>query len=737
MGLDRIGKYRILGKIGEGGMGEVYRAHDPLLNRSVAVKTISRGAGDAEFRQRFQREAQAVARLNHPNVVTVYDFGEEDGVTYMAMELLEGRDLKELIASGRLASLAEKLAVMEQVCDGVGFAHAKGVVHRDLKPGNIHVQPSGQVKVLDFGLARLAASDLTRTGTVMGTPHYMSPEQVRGAHVDARSDVFSLGALLYEVLSGRRPFGDAPSHEILLRIQSHEPAPLEQVAPDVPTPLVRLVRRAMEKDPAKRFPQGASMAEALRRARAAIGPGALGLAEDASTWDRAEATVVLGGPGETVVEGSAALAPGRSLAETEYMVTRRSATTVLAPPRTAGPATEPARPRRLPLLLLGAAVLGAAGVAAWVATRPKAPPPAVAAAAQVDILTEALVTGQVELAREDLESRSYESAVERAGKALALSPQSAEAQEVLAVARTRLGERDAAVAEARRALGSGDTEGATRALGRVLAVDPSHPVVAELSRAVDAKVRALAEAARRAVAPFRQAAERARAAQAEPYAGPRRLADEADRLFSRGEFAVAAQRYTESRMAFERAQRQVLAAPSPPATPATSFAPAVARVATTAAAPSPTAAPAAVPPPRREATPLPTAVPAPIAAALPTPAFAAASVPSPAARVTPEAAVRRVIADYGRAIESQDVELFRSLKPDLSPDDEKRLREAFKNIKSQQVGLTIDAVEVDGARASVRVSRQDVVNGRPMKSARQTFRLVRVGETWRIQSIGQ
>jgi serine/threonine-protein kinase len=240
MGLDRIGKYRVLGKIGEGGMGAVYRAHDPLLNRSVAVKTIAVGVGaNQEFRVRFQREAQAVARLNHPNVITIYDFGEEDGVAYMAMELLEGRDLKELIAEGRLATLREKLAVMEQVCEGVGFAHARGVVHRDLKPGNIHVQPGGQVKVLDFGLARLSAQEMTRTGTVMGTPHYMSPEQVRGAHVDARSDIFSLGAVFYEVLSRRRPYADAPSHEVLEKILSEAPEPLERVALETPLPLLR------------------------------------------------------------------------------------------------------------------------------------------------------------------------------------------------------------------------------------------------------------------------------------------------------------------------------------------------------------------------------------------------------------------------------------------------------------------------------------------------------------------
>src|SRR6266536_5489846 len=203
--IEQIGKYKILEKIGEGAMGEVYKAHDPILNRFVAVKTISAElGGDDTLRRRFEREAQSAARLNHPNIITVYDFGEEHGKIYMAMELLEGRDLKELIGSHSLGDLEQKLDIMDQISDGLAFAHANDLVHRDLKPANIHVQPTGQVKILDFGLARLSSSSMTRTGMVMGTPHYMSPEQIRGEKVDARSDTFSLGAVFYELLSGRR-----------------------------------------------------------------------------------------------------------------------------------------------------------------------------------------------------------------------------------------------------------------------------------------------------------------------------------------------------------------------------------------------------------------------------------------------------------------------------------------------------------------------------------------------------
>ena len=163
MEFEKIGKYKILEEIGQGAMGVVYKAHDPILNWHVAIKTISASLGaDDDLRKRFHREAQAAARLNHNNIITVFDFGEEHGKIYMAMELLEGTDLKDVMATGQLPTLNDKLAVMEQILDGLAFAHAKEVVHRDLKPGNIHIQPGGQVKIMDFGLARLSSSDMTR-----------------------------------------------------------------------------------------------------------------------------------------------------------------------------------------------------------------------------------------------------------------------------------------------------------------------------------------------------------------------------------------------------------------------------------------------------------------------------------------------------------------------------------------------------------------------------------------------
>jgi hemoglobin-like flavoprotein/class 3 adenylate cyclase/predicted Ser/Thr protein kinase len=261
----QVGKYRLLDRIGSGAMGEVFRAHDEVLDRFVALKVIS--APDDERRQRFRREAQSVARLSHPNIVTVHDFGEDSGRFFMAMELLEGNDLKRLIATGAFPELRSKLQVMEQVCDAVAFAHATNIVHRDLKPANIFVLPNVQVKILDFGLALLGQSDMTGTGTILGTPNYMAPEQIRGLRVDGRADIFSLGAVFYELLSGRKAF-DAPSlHTVLYKVMQHEPESLRLLSPSIPTAVYDIVIRALQKDPAKRFRSVAEMRGAIRSLR--------------------------------------------------------------------------------------------------------------------------------------------------------------------------------------------------------------------------------------------------------------------------------------------------------------------------------------------------------------------------------------------------------------------------------------------------------------------------------------
>ena len=252
---EKIGKYQIVERVGRGGMGMIFKAHDPVLDRSVALKVISPDIEITdELRARFYREAQACARMSHPNIVTIYDMGEDDGRLYIVMELLEGDELKRLVAQRKALPLEDKLSIMVQVCDGLHYAHQKGIVHRDIKPGNIFVQRSGQAKILDFGIAQIANTEggLTRTGLIMGTLRYISPEQVRG-RVDRRSDIYSVGAVFYEFLSLRPPFGGEDPMHLLEQLRTEEPVPLDQLDPGIPADLAAAVAKALRKDPAERF----------------------------------------------------------------------------------------------------------------------------------------------------------------------------------------------------------------------------------------------------------------------------------------------------------------------------------------------------------------------------------------------------------------------------------------------------------------------------------------------------
>ncbi len=267
--LGRIHKYTILAKIGQGAMGEVFKAHDSVLDRFVAIKTIARALDtDDSHRVRFQREARAAGKLAHPNIITVFDYNEETekGIVYIAMELLEGTDLRDLIEKRALKTLPEKLAIIEQICEGLAFAHKKGVVHRDLKPGNIHILPNGQVKIMDFGLAHRVEDDAARTSVIMGTPYYMAPEQAQGERATVRSDVFALGAVFYELLSGRRPFTGDSIPSVLFSVVHREPEPLAVHLPDAPS-LVAFVERALAKDANHRYRDAGEMRDALREAR--------------------------------------------------------------------------------------------------------------------------------------------------------------------------------------------------------------------------------------------------------------------------------------------------------------------------------------------------------------------------------------------------------------------------------------------------------------------------------------
>jgi len=259
---DHLGPYQILSLVGAGGMGEVYRARDPRLRRDVAIKVLpSECAENRELLKRLEHEARAVGQLNHPNIVAVYDFGSEDGLEYVVMELLEGETLGKKLVSGPL-SPQEALDYAAQIAHGLAAAHEKNIIHRDLKPDNIFITRDGRVKILDFGLAREVpvenvltrlSSGLTTPGMVVGTAAYMSPEQARGLTVDHRSDVFSFGITLYEMLAGKSPFEKETAFDTMLAIISSEPPALAEQAPNLPPVLYRVVSHCLEKSPDARF----------------------------------------------------------------------------------------------------------------------------------------------------------------------------------------------------------------------------------------------------------------------------------------------------------------------------------------------------------------------------------------------------------------------------------------------------------------------------------------------------
>jgi serine/threonine-protein kinase len=264
-----LGRYEILEELGQGAMGTVYLGRDPKINREVAIKTMSYSGVDPdkleEVKGRFLKEAEAAGKLSHPHIVTIFDVGEEHDMAYMAMELLKGKPLSENCSKGKLLPLKKVLKVVAGVAEALDYAHTNGVVHRDIKPDNIMLMGDGQVKVADFGIARVMSTSHTQTGVILGTPNYMSPEQVEGSHVDGRSDLFSLGVVMYEMLSGTRPFtGDNMAH-LMYNIANGSFKPITETASNVPDCCVKILKKLLHKNPDKRIPTAAKVVKKIHQ----------------------------------------------------------------------------------------------------------------------------------------------------------------------------------------------------------------------------------------------------------------------------------------------------------------------------------------------------------------------------------------------------------------------------------------------------------------------------------------
>ncbi len=269
--MQQIGRYEILQEIGRGAMGVVFKGRDPLIGRAVAVKTITAGVAEsADLLERFYREARAAGGLQHPNIVTIYEMAESGGAPFIAMEYLEGESLEKLIARKPALSLGTKVGYVVQTCRALEYAHRRGVIHRDVKPANIVVTRDGIVKVVDFGIARITDTSKTQTGALLGTLAYLSPEQLRGQHADARCDIWALGVVLYELIAYQRPFTGDNHAAVLLSILQDEPRSIRQILPECPAELERVVSRALRKDDKARYSTMEALLADLENVRASL-----------------------------------------------------------------------------------------------------------------------------------------------------------------------------------------------------------------------------------------------------------------------------------------------------------------------------------------------------------------------------------------------------------------------------------------------------------------------------------
>jgi serine/threonine-protein kinase len=671
MELTRFGKYEVDAKIGQGAMGEVYRASDPVLGRKVAIKVIAARAGaDDELRARFRREAKAAAGLNHPNIITIFDFGEERGLLYMAMELLDGTDLKTLIARRGL-TLAAKLDIIEQICDGLAFAHRREVVHRDLKPANIHITSGDQVKILDFGLARIPKSDMTATGSVMGTPNYMSPEQVRGERATARSDVFALGTVFYELLAGKRAFDADSMAGVLYQVLEAAPGPLEQAAPGVPAALCRVVEKAMRKNPAERYPDAGGLLRAVQDARAEASPAAdlgartpAGVITGADPMAETRPRIGAGGPftagplalepvtplADETVAGAPPTLPGSAPTQVAPRVAPPAAVRAAAPSpvartvlRPSAPAAAPSRGRLVVGVAAAVAVVLGGGYLALTRGRVQpapAPPPAAGLPAPSPDPLAAAAAARLEGVRERLNARDPRGAESLARDALRSDPANGEMRALLEETRLRIAEVDAATRQMEAALASGDAEQASRALARVVSLDPGHPAIAAFEGRLSAAIRARAE----------------------------RETREAER------------------------ERQAALPPSPrpvPSAPAARPSPTVVAQAT--------AAPPREPPVTTTPSAGPPVAPSP-AAAPPAPAVVANAAVDPIQlEAAARQAIRGVLDEYRTAFEIRSADALRAVQPGV---DYEAMRDAFARVTAFNVKMKIQAIAVNGDSAT-------------------------------------
>ena len=748
----RLGPYEIVAPIGAGGMGEVYRATDKRLDRTVAIKVLaSNVVDDPDRRQRFEREARTIASLNHPNICTLYDIGDHAGQPFIVMEVITGETLQRRLMK-RPFRINEILELGIQLADALDAAHTKGITHRDIKPANIVVTDRGQAKILDFGLAKLTpqrgpgeagatisteGEPLTNPGAAIGTVLYMSPEQARGEELDSRTDLFSLGVVLYEMVTGQRAFPGKTTAVIFDAILNREPLSPAYVPPK----LEEIIRNALEKDRDLRYQNAADLRADLKRAKRDTDSS-----RSAAPAARSSATTPLsaGGTMTTAVrpasQPTAGSFPGsdRSAAVSSGREVRSEWDRPPSTPTVWRPALY------VTFGLLATALTLVLLRGPWFADQVGSE-----TSEQVSALSDALLQSQVVLATTSLAARDYQGAIAYAEAVLAAAPEHAEALRVRAEGRAALDQAETALSEAQVLLDAGQREQAAQAVAAALTIDPSHALGVELAGQLNSQFRSEAEGARVDMNQSRAAAQAAGADAADTedeFAQAEQLAREAQAQLEQEQFTLATQRFLEARDVFGRARRAA-ERPDTPAGPAA--------VGTTAEARPPAvdqrAAAPAVPPERAATAPAVGAEPvvpepavadpgvAPPAAAAPAalepgvddPAILepAPSTPAPSAPVDEASAIRNVIATYEQAIEGKDLELYRSVKPNLSAEEASQLRTSFAFVESQQIDIEIISMDIRASQAFLRIARRDTIVADGRERISQSEQLVTLSKT--------
>ena len=691
-----ISHYRIVSQLGAGGMGVVYRAEDLRLGRAVALKFLPEElAKDHQSVERLRIEARAASALNHANICTIYDIDESDGRPFIAMELIKGQTLRERLATGPLKThLLVDIGI--QIADALDASHSQGIIHRDIKPANIFLTERDQVKLVDFGLAKLTPREssptttaqpprdqLTGEGVTLGTVSYMSPEQATGEELDARTDLFSLGVVLYECATGHPPFTGKTSGAILAAIIGRAHLSPMSFNSEIPVRLQDVINNALEKDRELRYQSAADVRADLKRVRRDLDSGRLEIVSGTGRGSR----------GTTAAAAARQTPPERTQVINPPVVEPRPAS---------GPQQTESGSRWMIPMAAAAAVVAVALLAYFFWPRAASEP--APGTNSLAALSDATVRSRRDLAAQSLEARNYRAALAYASEVLAVASDDPTALKVRDDSRAMLARFDAAIENTRQRAAAGDLSGAAQALESARAIDPTSPTVTELSARLADQLKNQPPAAA-ASAPRGRAAAPA-PAQAPPLPSPAEPA------------------------------RAEIARPPAASTPQTQVPPIPAPGADVTPSPAP---PRAQPPAPAapQAAPEPDVVTPPPAPA-PAPAAQPSRTPPPAAVEDDEAAIRRVVATYGRAIENKDLALFRTVKPNLSREEERRLTEGFRNVVSQRVELTILSVDRQNQSATVQVRRRDVIQtGRQQQTAesRQTFALERANGGWVIVEI--